>query len=356
MADRLNDSIVALGHDLFAQKLYYVATCALWTYDYFLTLGDEITYAWSGRKTYIFYLFLANRYLMPCTILVSLVCHVLPPILDCGCVRSNFFRPPFRSLTKWPSCTRYGPTEGFETAFFTTIAQIFLTLRVYAITGRQKIVLVISVLFHLCQWGIIIYILSQASPGTSNPALLLSHRDSALPPLPTLPDVDAFHICIFIAALNKASWLEATVCMCLAFDTVVFLIICIMTGITIRRSSNGRMLRIIQRDGVVYFFVLFSTNLVWLLLALHAPPGLKFVQNQSTMIISSIMITRITLNLKRSSHQSVNYVPPWSVKTFEDHDTGSSDGTPGIVPHESHELYDLRNGAPQSCSRASSEP
>ncbi|KAA1477975.1 hypothetical protein DENSPDRAFT_885534 [Dentipellis sp. KUC8613] len=77
MADPLSNSVAQLASDLFAQKLYYVATSALWTYDYFLTLGDEVAYAYSGRKSYIFYLFLMNRYFAPITILLSLLSYFL---------------------------------------------------------------------------------------------------------------------------------------------------------------------------------------------------------------------------------------------------------------------------------------
>ncbi|KAA1468385.1 hypothetical protein DENSPDRAFT_462538 [Dentipellis sp. KUC8613] len=135
MADPLNDSIIALGHDISVEKLYYVATCALWTYDYILTIGDEVTYAWAGKKTYIFYLYLANRYLTPCASIVTLFCD----------------------------CTRFCAALSFEAALTSSIAEIFLTLRVYAITGKRKLVLVASATLILCQWGALIYQASQAS-------------------------------------------------------------------------------------------------------------------------------------------------------------------------------------------------
>ncbi|KAA1477983.1 hypothetical protein DENSPDRAFT_854681 [Dentipellis sp. KUC8613] len=294
MADALNDSIIRLASDLFAQKvaalhihqhismtlafskLYYVATSALWAYDYFLTLGDEVAYAYEGKKSYIFYLYLVV-------------------------------------------CARYGFMETFETTLLTTVGEIFLALRVYAITKKNKAVPVFTALVILWQWGIAVYVMSQSSKGTDLPALLLSRRGVSIPPLPTLPNIDPFH--------------EAFLCISLAFDIVVFLIIIVTTTRALRQTQVKGMLHIIQKDGILYFFVLFFSNLVWLLLVLHARSGLKFLHNH----ISSIMVNRITLNLKRASH--VNSVIPWSISTFEEH-RGMVHGHPRSP---SDDLYELRN-------------
>ncbi|TFY63584.1 hypothetical protein EVG20_g6258 [Dentipellis fragilis] len=338
MAHHLNDSIILLGHDLLVQK---------------------VAYAWSGRKTFIFYLFFAvilpklprnnmtdsPKESIPCPmLLLGRDRLILSPRLDRRRVRPNSRHSILHNFIMWSSCARYSFIEGLETAIFTTIAEIFLTIRVYAITGKHNSVLTLSAVYVLCQWGVVLYILSQAPKSNSDPAMLLSRQESGQPVLPTLPNIDSFHICVYIAALNVVPWLQAFVIMCLAFDIVVFLVICITTARAIQRSRHGRTLRIIRRDGLVYFFVLFFSNLVWLLLILHAPPGLKFVQNQSAMLISSIMITRITLNLKRSSRkQSADHGIPWSVKTFEDRNSESLNRSPGIASEESYELSNVQH-------------
>ncbi|KAA1477970.1 hypothetical protein DENSPDRAFT_885532 [Dentipellis sp. KUC8613] len=267
MADALSNSVAQLGSDLFAQKLYYVATATLWIYDYFLTLGDEVEYAYSGGRAY----------------------------------------------------------------------KVFLTIRVYAITKKHKAIVVFAIAIILWQWGIAVYVMSQSSKGTDLPALLLSRRDAGLPPLPTLPDIDPFHVCIFISTLTVTPWVEAFLCLSLAFDIVVFLVIIVTTTKAIQTTHIRHTLHVIQRDGILYFFVLFSSNLVWLVLVLHARPGLKFMHNQSAMIISSIMINRITLHLKRISHK--HSVIPWSVQTFEERSSNSR----RHLPSSSDENYELRN-------------
>ncbi|TFY72255.1 hypothetical protein EVG20_g767 [Dentipellis fragilis] len=370
MADPLNDSIIALGHDIFVEKLYYVATCALWLYDYLLTMGDEVAYAWAGKKTYIFYLYLAvnhsstsqnaevhlSKESIPHT-----MCIVGDALFD---IPEAYFLPAWTidvyvftlvrnvwSLTARQSCTRFCAALSFEAALTSSIAEIFLTLRVYAITGKRKLVLVASATLIFCQWGVLMYQASQSQKGTSDVAALLPLQDGHRSPLPALPDIDAFRM--LTPPYFVVAWIDAFLVICLGFDAIVFLVICITTVIAIRRSNYGHMLRIVQRDGIVYFFVLFSSNLIWLLLALYAPPGRKYIQTQPALIISSIMINRITLNLKRGGRkQIINYglssdpegdhTLPWSVKTFEDPDShsGSFDRAE-ILEHELSDLRDL---------------
>ncbi|KAA1478067.1 hypothetical protein DENSPDRAFT_656868 [Dentipellis sp. KUC8613] len=77
MADTFNDSLVPLAFDLGALKLYYVAVSALWIYDYFLTLGDEVTYAYAGKKGLIFGLYLVNRYFAAIVLILTLLSYFL---------------------------------------------------------------------------------------------------------------------------------------------------------------------------------------------------------------------------------------------------------------------------------------
>ncbi|TFY66489.1 hypothetical protein EVG20_g4601 [Dentipellis fragilis] len=303
MADDLSNSVAQLASDLHAQKLYYVGTSALWVYDYFLTLGDEVKYAYAGRKNCRMPSLThpKNRYFAAVTILLSLL---------------SYF------LDAWT-------LEVYVKTFVTTHP-------VYAVTGKHKAIPMLAILLIIVQCGLTVYIMSQASKSTDLPALLLSRRDaSPLPPLPTLPNIDPFHICMFISTLTVKPWVEAALCTCLGFDIVVFVIITFATTKAIRKSHVGDMFRVIQRDGILYFFVLFASNMVFLLLVLHARPGLKFMHNH----ISSIMVNRITLNLKRASHK--RSVIGWSVETFEDRSEGLHG--PLLAPSEaSYELRELR--------------
>ncbi|PPQ95299.1 hypothetical protein CVT26_014873 [Gymnopilus dilepis] len=163
-------------------------------------------------------------------------------------------------------CFHYGFMETLETMVTTFLAEALLTFRHHAVLWLSGSII-------LAQWIIALYVMSQSSKGTDQVALLLPVPTF---PLPELPDLPPYH----------------------AFDGLAFLAIMVVTVRANRRYGVLPLMRIIQQDGIIYFFVLFSSNLVWLLLLLHARPALKFLHNQ----LSTIMINRITLNLKQSRH------------------------------------------------------
>ncbi|KIK60226.1 hypothetical protein GYMLUDRAFT_85532 [Collybiopsis luxurians FD-317 M1] len=283
MSAEVDASIVALGYDLLAEKRYWVGITALWTYEYFLTLMDEVQYIWSGSKNLVFWLYFLNRYLTFIIIVVTCVAYFSPYWTE-------------------PVCFRYGYVEQIETLIMSTIAEALVLLRVYAMSGRKSVVLFCAFPIILCQWALLIYQASQSSNGTDNLALLLSRRDLALP---TLPSADAYHLCISIPGQTVLPFGVGYLSLLIVFDGLAVLAI---TFMVMRQSESLQLmpiLKLIQRDGLLYFAVLFSSNFVWLILSLYARPGLRFMQNQPAMVISSIMVNRITINLKKASQKKV---------------------------------------------------
>lgn len=172
--------------------------------------------------------------------------------------------------------------------------------------------------------------MSQSSKGTDQLALLLPVPIFPLPELPNLPPyhgkiyntptlscaygvwanvylylcpilVNNIDVCPGSHRLTcfvRAPLVEAWLCLSLAFDGFAFLSIMFVIIRVNRHYGVFPLMRIIQQDGIFYFFVLFSSNLVWLLLLLHArvndhicwykfsltapcqQPALKFIHNQ----------------------------------------------------------------------------
>ncbi|KAH7874997.1 uncharacterized protein C8R40DRAFT_1069887 [Lentinula edodes] len=317
-SDTLSSAIMILGQDLFAMKLYWVAISALWLYEYCLTFHDEIEYAWKGDKTFVcgIYSYYKPRYteqivLEPLSVSnvhwhhnVLLKKRLISQPLEA------YFLPGF-------GLKHYGFMETLETMLLTCLCEIFLTLRVYALSKCHRSVLVLSGLIIVWQWGIAVYAMSQSSQGTDQISLLLTGPSASH--FVALPATDPYHICIFISTLTVTSWVEAFLCLSLAFDALVFIAILWMTFRMMAKQNYQfvHILEVIQRDGIFYFFVLFSSNLLWLLLLLHARASLKFIHNQPAMIVSSIMINRITLNLKKASERGRQPTYTWSMRTFE---------------------------------------
>ncbi|KAE9395201.1 hypothetical protein BT96DRAFT_1022089 [Gymnopus androsaceus JB14] len=237
-----------------------------------------------------------NRYLSPAIIIITLFAY-------------------FSDSWSSKRCIRYGSMETFQTLITTSLAQVFLTLRVYALCNKKYVCVVAGIIAAL-QWGIAIFVMSQSSSGTDQVAVLLPLHPPPVP-LPELPDTDPFHVCLFISTLTLVPWVEAFVWLSLSFDALAFLAIIFITVKAASLHPLMHIMKVIQRDGIIYFFILFSSNFIWIMLLLHAKrPALQFIHNKPTMIVSCIMINRITLNLKRASYNCK--IIEWSIKTFED--------------------------------------
>ncbi|KAF8463027.1 hypothetical protein JB92DRAFT_3067908 [Gautieria morchelliformis] len=207
-------------------------------------------------------------------------------------------------------CKTVGP---LELAFFNVVgiaSNFLLLLRVYALYNRNKWILGYLSSIVAIQFAASICI--GAFPG-SGPLLL--------PPI----DIAAFQGCFFLpsARLKNAEY-AATILELIYGVSIVGLI---MAKGWKDRSLNGLrdrggVIRIIVRDSIIYFLVIFSTMFIWLCVGIFAPLGLKFVN----AYLVSIMINRLTINLHRSvkgNHRTYltssavphNAVPTWMINT-----------------------------------------
>jgi len=113
-----DDGYAQLVYGITSIKYYRMALMAILFYDYFLTLGDEVRYAWKGKKSWVFTVFILNRY--------------LPMIYAIWLAVANHSR-----AYTYGMCSK---TAFFETLFFvwsTLCSQIILNARLYAITTKN---------------------------------------------------------------------------------------------------------------------------------------------------------------------------------------------------------------------------
>ncbi|KAJ7588777.1 hypothetical protein C8J56DRAFT_785163, partial [Mycena floridula] len=141
-------------------------------------------------------------------------------------------------------CGRYGFMETLETMLLTCAAEIFITLRVYALAKRRRVFLYGASIIIAWPWAIAFYVMSQSS---------------------------LKHLGIMSSRPFRVPWVEAFLCLSLAFDGLAFIAIIWLSISLMKRQQNQftDVLGAIRRDGILYFFVLFGSNLVWLLLLLH---------------------------------------------------------------------------------------
>ncbi|TFK41763.1 hypothetical protein BDQ12DRAFT_678448 [Crucibulum laeve] len=283
--------VIELGNDLHAAKQYFTASCALLAYDYLLTLGQEVNVMWGNKLTPVLFLFFMNRY-------IPIACCILELFIS------------FSPLWTFEICNRFVIFQWPQTLLFTLPAESMLVYRMWAITNRSKLVVTVLVLTMTAQLSVIIAAMSRS--GTFG----------ALP-IPYF-ELDPFHMCILLAngKLNVV-YLSLSI----FFDVIVFSITVKQT-LTFNPCSiypRSDLLRIIQRDGALYFCALLAGNVVWLALMLCAPPGLKLMNSQPSMVLTSIMINRITLSLRNAGQQGTTVIVqptstfPWTAESIELH-------------------------------------
>jgi len=264
-ADPVTFDVVQLGEDLLALKMYFAGCFAVLFFDYFLTLADEVEHMWGAKKTIMFYIFLVNRYCPMAFCIITLFAY-------------------FSHLWTHEICDRFAIVEWLQTLLIVVPAEVVLILRVFALTNRNKHLFAFLFAFVLAECIIVFYAMSL--PGT-NDALDLP-----------LIAIDAFHVCILYSEPRMDTAYLATT---IAFDSIVFAItlFCTLSDAASARASS--ILQAIRWDGTLYFCVILSGNVVWMALAMYARPGLKFMNSQPSMYLTSIMINRLTLSVRKTA-------------------------------------------------------
>ncbi|KAF8525008.1 hypothetical protein JB92DRAFT_3140432 [Gautieria morchelliformis] len=290
--------IVVLGGQLLLEQYYLVSSLALLFYEHLLTLGDEVRYIWSNRVTLAGLLFYVTRYFVP--ICMSVITAVV--------------------TTKWGEtvCKTLGPLELAVFTVIGTASSILLLLRVYALYNHNKWTL--GYLSSVIVIQLVVSTFVYAFPG---------HGPLPAPPI----DVPAFQGCLYLPSPRLKDGAYIPFILELTYDVSII-------GLIVAKSwkdralnglrDQGGILRIIVKDGIIYFLVIFSTMFIWLCMVLFAPPGLKLVNSGSSNILISIMINRLTINIHRSAKgnygtsltPSAVQLPTWMFNT-QDHSSSS---------------------------------
>ncbi|KAF9475415.1 hypothetical protein BDN70DRAFT_883735 [Pholiota conissans] len=269
-SNAITPEILTLGYDLLAFKRYYVGLASLLAYDYCLVFERELKYIWKGQRSLMFYLYLMNRYIPVCFSIITL---------------SAYFSPLWTSEV----CNRFAIVKWFETLLTVIPAESVLVVRTFALTGHNRWVAMFLSSIMFVQCFVVIYAMSQ--PG----------KNQALQTPSTL--ADPYHVCIlFSDPKMDTAYLGVSI----LFDFIVFAVTILRT-VTFTHSlvPKTTLMRTIVRDGVLYFAIILSGNIIWMACALTGRPGIRLINAQPSMILTSIMITRLTLSLRRAGQEEV---------------------------------------------------
>lgn len=227
-------------------------------------MGDEVERVWLQKFTPMTGLWFLNRYLSPLGYIVII---------------ASFHQPWSKEV-----CNHYvlfPEALKFVTSF--TIGVIFI-IRLYAIYSRSVMVAVLGALCLAAELGVKVW---SFTDGTSL----------------TLPQ--GLVGCILVGRDDRRfvfTWIAE-----LAFDSVIFFatLYRVIQHNRMHRGSAASLLHLILRDGVIYFAVIFIANLVTVLMFLLASPDIKAINASFSTLITSLMVSRLILNLRGAASKRI---------------------------------------------------
>jgi len=180
--------------------------------------------------------------------------------------------------------------------FATLLAQVLFVAQIYALSGRNRKVLAVFTFLTAVQLALgIVYI---AEPGNT---------PLALPPIP----LDAFQICVLNSSITFNTRVVYTT-FSLAYNAASFLTLLRLSYSTCGpRLTWPVVLKTMVKDSALYFIVVFTSHSTGVLFMTLNTTN---VRHSSLAVVNAfipIMVSRLVLNLRRSSDQGTNAQLEW---------------------------------------------
>ncbi|KAF8802037.1 hypothetical protein BYT27DRAFT_6777588 [Phlegmacium glaucopus] len=176
----------------------------------------------------------------------------------------------------------------------TVLSQMILGSRVYAIFGQNK-----AIAFILGLTLVVEVIIGGIAIGTTSP-----------PPPSTAP-AGSGPPCG--AVMGPFGWLLSFWAIPLFYDGITFLLTAWKAYDFWKKEVNTPLFNVIWRDGLLYFFVIFSMNITNVVILSTAPKTLRAINFTPTLILEVILSCRLLLNLRSAGGSSASkpQIHPW---------------------------------------------
>ncbi|TFK91965.1 hypothetical protein K466DRAFT_582379 [Polyporus arcularius HHB13444] len=247
-----------------------VASFTILVWDHLLTLNDEVKYIWRKRKGPLIWLFLLNRYLTPLGFIVNLFAY-------------------FSNLFSESTCERFVRYEGSMTVIGINTAALMMLLRVYAMYNQQRAVVAFVAAVFALELGTNAWLLTYGVAVRHTPGI---HEKACT--------------MVFDTSRINTAFAAASAWLPLLYDTIVLVLTVRRTYALVRYPNVARTMRLLLKEGVFYYSIIFCITLVLTLMIVLAPAGLKNVMAQTEYLMTVAMMSRITLHLKKEAHRGPN--------------------------------------------------
>ncbi|KAJ7863334.1 hypothetical protein B0H14DRAFT_3444199 [Mycena olivaceomarginata] len=245
----LLQSIVVALENVLTTRYLSAAGYVVLLYDHLLTLDDEVKYIWSAPTTIAKILFLTLRYMVPLFLTGETI--TVWRLSQCLMLREPHSPD---------QVARFNSFHTYAGWISITISNFLVLLRIWTTLPRGH---------RLITWSLVFYIIMQLGSFAVTTWVI-----SNMIPVLFFDPVACF--CSFSTKPNVAGlWIPG-----LIFEVVVFVTICwnaLDRPRALSTDSETHITRLLFRDGVIYFIILFVLRVANTVLALVAHVSLIFV-------------------------------------------------------------------------------
>ncbi|KAK7059615.1 hypothetical protein R3P38DRAFT_3341226 [Favolaschia claudopus] len=249
-------------------KYMHVASITILAFDYLCTLNLEISLVWGGKRSLTKIFYMLARY---------------PPFIDVPLVLWYELTPHIDTTECFPvyAAASWGTFFGIATA------EALLVLRTYALMGCNARILTAFIVQYVTVAITTVIVLS----------IFLKSLRFGPPPLPVVPGCHLVQV-------------DGSVILVVAFILVLFnetvLMICTLwVGIRRFRHSSSPLVKVLYRDGVSYFVLLFLISAGNLGVLIWGPVELVDLFKTFLRVMHSVLSTRIVLHVRAADGRQV---------------------------------------------------
>lgn len=247
------DKVQQLAKNLLATKYLTVVSFVILLHEHINTFPLEIERIWKQPRSLASLLFCLNRYGTLCQLVILLFA--------------------FNQAWSEQICSswfRFAPGLYVISIGF---AECILILRTYALYCRDKLVLLGLMILFGAEMGVMGYCVSIATYIRFMPPFV------GCIPIGRTPLGVAFYIAPLVT------------------DTAIFVLTVIKTARYLRTNVRTALPRIVLRDGVIHFVLIVLINLMNVIVYMTAPMSLKALGTSFSQVLTTILISRLQLNL-----------------------------------------------------------
>lgn len=274
MTETLSTLIQTL-QDLKVANINIVSATALLAYDVIITSGQEVEHIWRTPWSLVKVPYVLARY------------YALIFMLINSFVNTRKFLP-------LKFCDQFLHLELWSTPLFILMIDILIITRIYALYGRNIRMVFFLISLWLVEATSVVVLLTFAFMPVKGPA------ESVMPGI--LPSCISSHPPNY--RLTLIFWAITS------FFQAIFVLITVLRFrgfIHSRGLSITPLLLVILRDGVGYFLIILSVNLLNILVEIFGPLSFQVIGDSWLMTITSITACRLVLNVRdvATSHRAI---------------------------------------------------